>query len=851
MPDIFAEKKYLRATAGCVVMFDYSIGFHVTYQAECIVSFLAICISVVLVAQMYWSKRRAAAAGKPGLRRLRSPFVIQPLYEPILWLGCLVFVVRTVLLIVPGPYPAPPSWFSGAVETVGQSVPDAGALQHVEASRWVLNSALYFLYWFSFSLISEGVSLFFCFSSPSAKAVAASLKWALLLAALLATLTTVAFSHEQLDWPPAVHQSLDALFLVLPCCLHLFVLLRPADGAASAGRTRWAPLLFALFNLTWRLLSAAAIQAGVYQTIVGSVLKAIRALGLPLAVYGCLAVDTQHWHAVLRSVMANRQVVAVYGGNAPARSGSLEKIAEQQPLLEQDASPLTAAEAPPNTPPRAVAAPAHAKSPSQVFAANLLEKVDACNAASPLHRARVSSAGGGDGTMPPPLMRTSSAGNVLRPGSRQRRASTRRRRAGTASYSLVFLEPEAAPPSPPAVGGAAGFAMQLEHGSAAAMSYGTSSAAAPLLADPMTRQQRSASGDSAQWESLRPPAVVTAAGSSSPALRSHAAISPPARAGARAAPARSGIISPHELQVSREELGRGATSVVYKGRWQSRSVAVKRIIPDSLDAHTLAQFHEETMLLAALQHKRITRFYGMCVRPPGVELVFRLAAGGSLWDSLAAPGAAGMSRKRRLLLSLDAAEAVSHLHSLQPAPIVHRDIKSPNFLVQEGGRLMLGDFGQAAPLPRSGAFPPPQDSQALGTHGWAAPELLRGESYGAAVDVYALGIVLWEVWTGQRPFKDVPAEAMLFRVAVEGLRPPMPPSMPKALCVLLRNCWSSNPAARPTAKHVEQGLHSLLQQLSPPLCKPAVGHPQAPLAEGGAAGGAAAPAQGTLSMDSQ
>ena len=797
-------------------MFDYSISFRVTYQAECLVSALASCISVALVLQMYLSNQRAATANKPGLRRQRSAFVIQPLYEPILWLGLLVFAVRTLLLVVPGPYPTPPSWFSGAVESVGVTAPDKSALQHVQASRWVLDSSFYFLYWFSFSLINEGVSLFFCFSSPSAKAVAFSLKWALLLAALLATVTTVAFSHEQLDWPPAVHQTLDALFLVLPCTLHCFVLLRPADAAASAGSTRWAPLLFAAFNLQWRLLSAAAIQAGVYQTVVGSVLKAIRALGLPLAVYGCLAMDTQHWHSVLRAVMHTRQVVAVYETHKRHRDSTLQQVAEQQPLLQLEPPPVDTSTPPPRQL-RSQAGPG--TSPSQAFAANLLQKLDSSLAASPLHRRpRVASVG--DSLPPPlvgatpPLLRTSSAGDVLGTSSRH---SARRRRAGTASYSLMFLEPQA-PEQPEHTAAHDGFALQMEHGAApSAPSYGTGGgAAAPLLTGAAPRAHRSTSHDSVSWEALRPQAAATGAGtSSSPALRPADPPSSPTRGGLRTPAARSGIISPHELFVGKEVLGRGASSTVYKGRWQGRAVAVKRAVPDSLDAHTLAGFHEETMLLAALQHKRITRFYGMCVRPPGVELVFRLAPGGSLWDSLGKLGAGGSSRQHRLLLCLDAAEAVVHLHSLQPAAIVHRDIKSPNFLLQEGGRLMLGDFGQAAPLPRSGSFPPVLDEQAVGTHGWAAPELLRGLRYGPPVDVYALGIVLWEIWTGKRPFEDVPAAAMLFRVAVEGLRPPLPPSMPKGLCSLLRRCWSSSPEARPTAEQVQAQLRSVLQGLSP------------------------------------
>ncbi len=536
-------------------MFDYSISFRVTYQAECVVSVVAVCISIALVLQMYMSKC-SATSSKPGLRRRRSPFVIQPLYEPILWLGLLVFTVRTLLLMVPGPYPAPPSWFSGAVESVGLAVPDAGALQHVEASRWVLDSSFYFMYWFSFSLLSEGVSLFFCFSSPSARAVAFSLKWAVLLAALLATVTTVAFSHQQLDWPPVVHQTLDALFLMLPCTLHIYVLCRA--GGDDSERTRWAPVIFAAFNLTWRLLSAAAIQAAVYQTIVGSVLKAMRALGMPLAVYGSLASDTQHWHQVLRSVMTTRQVVAVYSADMPQHKRDMH---EHEPLLG-GAGPSTIPEdAPPPSSPPTLTMPAAAKSPTQAFAASLLDRLDASVAISPMARPRVASAGGhsaelraneggSSGTQPPPLLRTSSAGNVLL--KKRRRQPHRRKRADTTSYSLMFLEPEQPPAqlkTPPLPEDeSSSFALQVEGASAASgpATYGTSSAAAPLLLP--RRHARSMSTDSTQWDALKPPPThlgeVTSPASGprasagggggaavSPVVRGRAPSSPDARGG--------------------------------------------------------------------------------------------------------------------------------------------------------------------------------------------------------------------------------------------------------------------------------------------------------------------------------
>ncbi|OWZ15782.1 Protein kinase [Phytophthora megakarya] len=162
-----------------------------------------------------------------------------------------------------------------------------------------------------------------------------------------------------------------------------------------------------------------------------------------------------------------------------------------------------------------------------------------------------------------------------------------------------------------------------------------------------------------------------------------------------------------ELQ---QRIGVGASAVVFKGVLRSSTdVAVKVYTPTDFTEDTVAAFSQEAALCGALHHPNIVAFHGMCVCPPTICLVNELCVG-SLEDVTIA-AARRRSRvtehdhnRQQLLLNvaymLDAARAVSYLHSFRP-PFLHRDIKPTNFLVDANSNVKLTDFGESRSLPRA------------------------------------------------------------------------------------------------------------------------------------------------------
>jgi serine/threonine protein kinase len=129
----------------------------------------------------------------------------------------------------------------------------------------------------------------------------------------------------------------------------------------------------------------------------------------------------------------------------------------------------------------------------------------------------------------------------------------------------------------------------------------------------------------------------------------------------------------------------------------------------------------------------------------------------------------GYEKKMRLLQS--AAMGVNHLHSLSPA-IIHRDLKSSNLLVDENWNVKVADFGFARIKEENATM------TRCGTPCWTAPEVLRGEKYSEAADVFSFGIVMWEVLTRRQPYAGLNFMAVTLDV-LEGRRPPLPHDFPR------------------------------------------------------------------------
>jgi serine/threonine-protein kinase len=199
-------------------------------------------------------------------------------------------------------------------------------------------------------------------------------------------------------------------------------------------------------------------------------------------------------------------------------------------------------------------------------------------------------------------------------------------------------------------------------------------------------------------------------------------------------------------------LGRGGMGSVWLARRSDGkfegSVAIKLLDRRGLGRNAAEQIRHEASLLARLSHPHIARLFDAGVRDSGQPYLILEYVAGERIDHYCTMRQLPLAARLRLFLGV--LDAVAHAHAQL---IVHRDLKPSNVLVTPDEVVKLLDFGVAAlqPLhePEPGA--PTEASQAL-TPGYAAPEQLRGEPVSAASDVYALGVLLYMLLTGQHPF---------------------------------------------------------------------------------------------------
>ena len=240
-----------------------------------------------------------------------------------------------------------------------------------------------------------------------------------------------------------------------------------------------------------------------------------------------------------------------------------------------------------------------------------------------------------------------------------------------------------------------------------------------------------------------------------------------------------------------EQIGAGGFGVVYRAFQPllKRPVAIKAILPEYANRPDfIRRFEVEAELVARLEHPHIIPLYDYWREPDGAYLVMRWLAGGSLrhaleeslWDT---------TRISRLVDEITAALMVAHRHG-----VVHRDIKPDNILLDEDGNAYLADFGIAKDL---GSVEITQGG-VIGSPSYFAPEQIRSEVVTGKTDQYSLGVMMFEILTGTRPFADSTLSEILYK----HLNEPLPslqdyrPDLSSALNNVIQRATAKNPDER-------------------------------------------------------
>jgi serine/threonine protein kinase/tetratricopeptide (TPR) repeat protein len=209
-----------------------------------------------------------------------------------------------------------------------------------------------------------------------------------------------------------------------------------------------------------------------------------------------------------------------------------------------------------------------------------------------------------------------------------------------------------------------------------------------------------------------------------------------------------------------EAIGQGGMATVYLAEQSAirRKVAIKVIKPDLANEEFTKRFEVEAQLIARLSHPHILKVFDFGREDDFAYLVMELLTGGSLIN-LIRKSPPGMMPFPTIIKVIDEiADALEYAHERM---IVHRDLKPQNVLLDENGNAFLTDFGIAKLLDQQGTILT-QTGAILGTPAYIAPELWQGDAVDRRADVYALGIMLYEMLTGRVPFIADTAYNLMF-----------------------------------------------------------------------------------------
>ncbi|XP_024362406.1 leucine-rich repeat receptor protein kinase HPCA1 isoform X1 [Physcomitrium patens] len=269
-------------------------------------------------------------------------------------------------------------------------------------------------------------------------------------------------------------------------------------------------------------------------------------------------------------------------------------------------------------------------------------------------------------------------------------------------------------------------------------------------------------------------------------------------------------------------LGEGGYGKVYKGiqAGTGAMVAVKRAQEGSKQGAT--EFKNEIELLSRAHHCNLVGLVGFCCEKEEQMLVYEYMPNGTLTEALRGrkAGIEPLDWDRRLLIALGAARGLAYLHDNADPPILHRDVKSPNILLDKKLNAKVADFGLSVLVPNEGtySFKP----TIKGTMGYLDPEYYMTSVMSPKSDVYSFGVVLLEILTGKPPVSSGghivrEVRSQIDRSGMEGVREMLDPALAdtpqdelETFLTIALSCVEDTSLERPSMHEVMQKLEVLV-----------------------------------------
>lgn len=271
------------------------------------------------------------------------------------------------------------------------------------------------------------------------------------------------------------------------------------------------------------------------------------------------------------------------------------------------------------------------------------------------------------------------------------------------------------------------------------------------------------------------------------------------------------------------EIGSGGYGKVYRGMLpDGLVVAIKRAQQGSMQGGL--EFKTEIELLSRVHHKNLVGLVGFCFEQGEQMLVYEYMPNGTLREGLSGRSGIPLDWKRRLRIALGSARGLAYLHDLANPPIIHRDVKSSNILLDENLTAKVADFGLSKLV--SDSAKGHVSTQVKGTLGYLDPEYYMTQQLTDKSDVYSFGVVMLELISARQPIEKGRYIVREVKMAMNnneeehyGLKPLMDPSIRnvtnltgfKRFLELAMQCVDESASERPTMSDVVKTIETILQ----------------------------------------